>query len=207
MLTVNTANLISAGKMRSDCGDIRFTYLNTSDNKEYEIPYWIESGCNTASTRIWIKVPYIPVNGNVTVYMYYGNPNAVSMSNGSAVFELFTDWESGTLEGWNILNAGGTGTASVVLIDGKYHLKLYAPDVSNRVQANKQFSVSNVGFMIEARHRTGSTVCDGSLIGFSDGSMNSKSSDEPRNGYYYAIARNSNSYDWIEKLWVGLGIH
>jgi len=56
LVTIDTASLISAGKMKSDCGDIRFTDLdgNTLLN------YWIESGCNSASTKIWVKVPSIP---------------------------------------------------------------------------------------------------------------------------------------------------
>jgi Domain of unknown function (DUF2341). len=58
MLTVDTALLIAQGKMKPDCSDIRFTYLYPN-NTEVEIPYWIESGCNTANTIIWIKVPYI----------------------------------------------------------------------------------------------------------------------------------------------------
>jgi Uncharacterized conserved protein len=110
MLTVNTANLISAGKMRSNCGDIRFTYLNTSDNKEYEIPYWIESRCNTANTIIWIKVPYIPANGNATVYMYYGNPDATSISNGSAVFDWFDDFSTNTISAYRRYSQGSTTT-------------------------------------------------------------------------------------------------
>jgi len=72
--------------MKSDCSDIRFTYLNETDNSEIKIPYWIESGCNSANTKIWVKVPYIPANGNARIYMYYGNQNAVSKSNVSAVF-------------------------------------------------------------------------------------------------------------------------
>jgi Uncharacterized conserved protein len=100
MLRVSTYSLISAGKMRSDCGDIRFTYLNTLDNKEYEIPYWIESGCNSSNTIIWIKVPYIPANGTTTIYMYYGNPKAVSRSNGDAVFEFFDDFNGPDTSKW-----------------------------------------------------------------------------------------------------------
>jgi Uncharacterized conserved protein len=117
MLSVNTANLISQGKLKSDCSDIRFTYLNTSDDKEYEIPYWIESGCNTASTRIWIKIPYIPANGNATVYMYYGNPDATSKSNLTAVWGFgvvaFYNFEGDTRDysGNNIhLTVSGTAT-------------------------------------------------------------------------------------------------
>ncbi|MBU5537692.1 MAG: DUF2341 domain-containing protein, partial [Candidatus Aenigmarchaeota archaeon] len=48
MLTLDTAQLISTGKMRSDCGDIRFTDSDGST----QLSYWLESGCNTASTKI-----------------------------------------------------------------------------------------------------------------------------------------------------------
>jgi len=36
-------------------------------------------------------VPSIPANGEATVYMYYGNPNATSNSNGEDVFLLFNN--------------------------------------------------------------------------------------------------------------------
>jgi len=81
LITIDTASLILQGKMRSDCGDIRFTDANRN-----LLNYWIESGCNTANTRIWVKVPFIPANGQVTIYMYYGNPSATSQGNSTAVF-------------------------------------------------------------------------------------------------------------------------
>ena len=92
-ITIDTKSLITQGKMRSDCGDIRFF----DENGNY-IPYWIESGCNTTQTVIWIKVPYIPANGQTTVYMYYGNPQADSESNGTKVFEFFDDFEGTDLD-------------------------------------------------------------------------------------------------------------
>jgi len=80
LVTVNTQALISAGKMRSDCGDIRFTYVYPNGT-EVKIPYWIKPNtCNTQNTNTWIKVPFIPANSNVTVYMYYGNSSATSES-------------------------------------------------------------------------------------------------------------------------------
>ncbi|RIB35140.1 MAG: hypothetical protein BXU00_02990 [Candidatus Nanoclepta minutus] len=92
LITIDTVSLISAGKMRLDCGDIRFTYLNTSNNQEYKIPYWIESGCNTTNTRIWVKVPYIPAKENVTIYMYYGNQNATSESESLPIWTNLSSW-------------------------------------------------------------------------------------------------------------------
>jgi len=89
LVTLDTASLISAGKMRSDCGDIRFT---DSDGSTL-LNYWIESGCNSGSTRIWVKVPSIPANSSKTIYVYYGNSSATSQSNPTATFIFFDDAE------------------------------------------------------------------------------------------------------------------
>jgi prepilin-type N-terminal cleavage/methylation domain-containing protein len=88
LITLDTASLISSGKMRDDCGDIRFTDSigNTLLN------YWLESGCNSANTKIWVKVPLIPANSSKTIYVYYGNPSATSISNGDATFDFFDDF-------------------------------------------------------------------------------------------------------------------
>ncbi|RLI78080.1 hypothetical protein DRP04_10535, partial [Archaeoglobales archaeon] len=48
--------------------------------------------------RIWVKIPYIPANGETKIRMYYGNPNAVSKSNGDAVFELFDDFNDNKID-------------------------------------------------------------------------------------------------------------
>ncbi|MEM0324401.1 MAG: DUF2341 domain-containing protein, partial [Candidatus Aenigmatarchaeota archaeon] len=89
LVLINTQNLISQGKMRNDCGDIRFT---DSDGITL-LNYWIEPNtCNTENTRIWVKVPYIPANSQKTIYLYYGNPEATSLSNGTATFIAF-DWK------------------------------------------------------------------------------------------------------------------
>lgn len=82
LVTLDTASLISAGKMKTDCGDIRFT----DSDETTLIDYWLESGCNSANTRIWVEVPSIPASGTKTIYLYYGNPNATSTSSESATF-------------------------------------------------------------------------------------------------------------------------
>ena len=41
---------------------------------------------------IWVKVPSIPANGTVEIWMYYGNPRLASASNGEAVFDFFDDF-------------------------------------------------------------------------------------------------------------------
>ena len=89
-LTIDTAALILAGKMKADCADMRFTN-STSDNTQNwtsSYNYWIESGCNTSATMLWVKVPSIPA-GTSTIFAYYGNASAISASKGTATFNLF----------------------------------------------------------------------------------------------------------------------
>jgi len=119
-LTIDTASLISEEKMNSDCSDIRFTWYNESSGEEVEIPYWIESGCNSANTVIWVKVPEIPANDNATIYMYYGNPSATSESNATAVFNFFEDFEGTSLpSGWTLRkSATYTVSNSILIVTG-----------------------------------------------------------------------------------------
>lgn len=66
-----------------------------------ERSWWIESGINTASTKLWVKVDQIPVAGTA-IYLYYGNPSATlgghHADNGPSTFDLFDDFEAGTLD-------------------------------------------------------------------------------------------------------------
>jgi len=92
LVTMDTASLVAAGKLLSNCNDIRFT---SSDGSAL-ISYWIESGCNTALTKIWVKIPSI-ANGNNTIYIYYGNSGATSESNYFSTFDIFGNGSSGIL--------------------------------------------------------------------------------------------------------------
>jgi len=109
LITMDTQSLISAGKMRSDCGDIRFA--NSTDNL---LSYWIESGCNTTSTKIWVKVPNIPASSNTTIYVYYGNSTATSLSNGDATFLFFDDFLGTSLNTSKWTTSIGSGGNVVV---------------------------------------------------------------------------------------------
>jgi len=73
LVTLDTATLISQNKMRSDCGDLRFIDSNDSST----LSYWIEGGCNTATTQIWILIPSMNTNP-YPVYTYYGNPSVTT---------------------------------------------------------------------------------------------------------------------------------
>jgi len=70
-------------KARRDGGDIRFT----SDDGITLLPYWIEKWVQGGDSILWIKIPEIPANGQVKIYMYYGNPSASSLSSVDSTFD------------------------------------------------------------------------------------------------------------------------
>jgi hypothetical protein len=112
--TVDTAALITAGKMiTTTCQDMRFT-----DSKGQQLDYWIEEnnpGCNSATTKVWLKAPKVYSGTNATsIYMYYGNPSATASQSGDKVFEFFDDFDGSSIDAgkWDIVNSP-TGSSSV----------------------------------------------------------------------------------------------
>jgi len=68
--------------------DIRFT-----DAAGNLLEYWIEEwDAVNESAKVWVKVPSIPANSSVEIFIYYGNSEISDASDASAVFELFDDW-------------------------------------------------------------------------------------------------------------------
>jgi len=94
---------------RSAGEDIRFCY----HPEEEMLSYWIEKYDPDAEEAIiWVKVPEIPANSEIEIYMYYGNPDVASASDGEATFEFFDDFEGTSLDTnkWDI--ASGSPTVS-----------------------------------------------------------------------------------------------
>jgi len=105
-IDLNSSNF-DFSKANADGRDIRFT----ADDGETLLSYYIEKWDDVNEEAIiWVKVPSIPANGSVTIYMYYGNPSAVSESDGEAVFEFFDDFEGTSLDTNKWTNNGATLT-------------------------------------------------------------------------------------------------
>lgn len=101
VVTVDTASLVAAGKLRADAQDVRFT-----DSECNPLGYWLESGANTSKTRFWVKVPEVPV-GTSTIFLRYDAP-AVTRQNDAAAFwgdgiaalYTFTEGEGTVVHDW-----------------------------------------------------------------------------------------------------------
>ena len=102
----------------ADGSDIRVT----ADDGETLLNHYIErwDGTNKQAT-IWVKVPNIPANGKVTLYLYYGNPSATDQSDPSSVFDFFDGFE--TWEGWVQHGNGVVSQSSDYAYSGQYSAK------------------------------------------------------------------------------------
>lgn len=78
---IDTASLVSAGKMQADGDDIRF--VDTDGNV---LPYFIADDMNTTSTRIWLKMDDIDAGTTEEVCMYYGNADVSGVSSREDAF-------------------------------------------------------------------------------------------------------------------------
>ncbi|PIV52747.1 MAG: hypothetical protein COS17_07525, partial [Elusimicrobia bacterium CG02_land_8_20_14_3_00_37_13] len=90
--------------MNSNCSDMRFTDDTSARN---ELPYWIEDGIYSTTTIVWVRVPYIPPNQDIYIYMCYGNTSAVTSSNIGGTFIYGEDFDSGA-EGWTFNQSSDT---------------------------------------------------------------------------------------------------
>ncbi|MFX1346419.1 MAG: right-handed parallel beta-helix repeat-containing protein, partial [Promethearchaeota archaeon] len=113
-VSLNTANLISAGKLRNDGNDLRIVWYNVTNDVWLELDRINETNFNTIDTRIWFKTQS-PVSSNTydgCYYLYYGcNDCGDPPTNEIKIYDFFDDFNQpdGPANGWTVIN----GTWSV----------------------------------------------------------------------------------------------
>lgn len=96
-VTLDTAELIGDAKMAADCADLRIV-----DGEGNQLPYFIDSGCDTSNTSVQVRLAELPF-GQTRIYAQYGNESAPAASDASAAFIFFDDFESGSLDArWRV---------------------------------------------------------------------------------------------------------
>lgn len=142
-VTLDTASLVSAGKMLSDGSDLRIVYLS-GDN-------WIELDrevihMNTTTTQIWFatQTPIEPSQSDENYYIYYGNPSAVNPpEDKNRIYLLWDDFSGTSLDGDKWASAAGSG-GSVSVSGG-----ILSVDRANVISQNNNFT----NILIESKSR------------------------------------------------------
>jgi hypothetical protein len=75
-------------EMQPGFDDLRFT-----DSGGNVLSYWVEDSIPSTSAPVWVKVTSIPGGVTTTMWLYYGNPSASSLSDGDATFDIFEDFD------------------------------------------------------------------------------------------------------------------
>ncbi|HII01413.1 TPA: DUF2341 domain-containing protein [Methanosarcinaceae archaeon] len=91
-------------KANADGSDLRFLLGSTG------LDYWVETwDPKGGEATVWVKVPFLPANGNRKILMKYGYPEARVESNGADTFIFFDDFSGSSLRSidWKYENSGG----------------------------------------------------------------------------------------------------
>lgn len=165
LVTVDTQTLVNEGKLQSTCNDLRFT----DSDENTSLDYWIESGCNTTSTKVWTRIPSLP-DGGKTIYMYYGNPTAASTElTWSGNILLFAD---------TTCPAGWTRAST---LDGKY---LYGSDTYGTTGGSNSHAHSDAT-------ATSSSISTTNIAGSTSAGTNGTTTSHTHTGLQASVNSNS----------------
>jgi len=96
----NDRNVYLNYHCKEDFSDVRFT---RSDGVTF-LSYWIERKLDGYYADFWVKIPDSLDENDIFIYIYYGNPNSTSLSNGENTFIFFDSFETDFSKWDNIEN-------------------------------------------------------------------------------------------------------
>ena len=154
----NTAALVTAGKMRSDCNDLRIA--------RFAANVWTQLdrqviNCNTASTTIWFKMQAdVAANGSDASYsMFYGNANATAPPvNLNNVYLAYDNFDSDTVgqppAGWTVQGGGPWNVVADVGANQVLRESNAAANNRNLIHVNAPTNERDVFVQVDVRMTT-----------------------------------------------------
>jgi len=147
-LEVQGENSFEYLKANADGSDIRFTDDSLFGQK---LNYWLEEWNSTGTSTLWVKIPFIPAESLIQIYLYYGNPLALSESNGKNVFGFFDGFDSSGFDSdtWSSSSSNGFSLENdyLEIINGSIFTKFPVGVQSGYiVEAKVQYSGSWTGY-------------------------------------------------------------
>lgn len=152
-------NITYDSNMQSDFDDLRFTWYDTTSDEEVSIDYWLDMYVDSEYAVVWVEVPSIRGSGQEVLYIYYGDPDAISGSNGEATFVFFDDFSADTTSNYDIVR--GTGAFIWDSEDGLLEINDVQGSYIWIRQKNELLDVSDDKYWLETRAQlTGTGVPD-----------------------------------------------
>ncbi|MFW9895301.1 MAG: NosD domain-containing protein, partial [Candidatus Thorarchaeota archaeon] len=160
-VSINTANLYSAGKIKVDGEDLRIVWYNATSDVWVELDRVNETNFNAIDTRLWFKTqtPVSPNTYDGCYYLYYGCSDCNEPpTNSSKIYDFFDDFSQGDgpANGWTVINGSWSVDSGVYIenlleVDGRSLLNSYTiENASIEVRVNS--SAGNFGAGVMFRH-------------------------------------------------------
>ncbi len=94
-LELNSSNVGTNWNWNNECvnsNSSRARFVNGSENTEFD--FWVES-CSVSGQNmtVWVEVDQNITASGYIIYMYYGNTEAATKTDGTATFDFFDDFE------------------------------------------------------------------------------------------------------------------
>ncbi|NPA97510.1 MAG: DUF2341 domain-containing protein [Crenarchaeota archaeon] len=131
-LVITNPNSVSLTnfQVRVDISSIGYRYFEIVTPSGVVVPYCFEQPngeCNTSrSSVIWVKVPFIPANGETVLYIINSSTNyAVS---GSQVFDFYDSFTTLNTSRWYVYS--DSGTVTIASVNGSSVLEIARPSAS-----------------------------------------------------------------------------
>jgi hypothetical protein len=122
--------------MRTDYGDIRFL----ENEAVQELSYWVES-YTTTEAIVWVKRIVANDGTDNVIWLYYGNPSAMTTENGDTTFELFDHFLGTSLDASKWIGTTGS-EGQMVVGDGLLKLQgNYSKSTYSRIISVNTFSL------------------------------------------------------------------
>ncbi|MFX0001381.1 MAG: NosD domain-containing protein, partial [Candidatus Hermodarchaeota archaeon] len=160
-VSINTVNLISAGKLRNDGKDLRIVWYNATSDVWVELDRVNETYFNTIDTRLWFKTqsPVSPNSYDGCYYLYYGcNDCNDPPTNKSKIYDYFDDFTqtNGPANGWTVINGSWSVINNVYVenshnVDGRSLINSYTVENAS-IEIKVNSTAGNFGAGVMFRH-------------------------------------------------------
>ena len=136
------------GRARTDFGDLRFT----DDDGVTLLDYWMEAKVDSDYANFWIEVLDDLSTSNATIYVYYGNASATSLSNGPATFLFFDDFATDTTANYTkAAFKGPNGLAPTVTWNSAGYLEITMTTVGKAGTVTRTGTSYGAGYAIDGK--------------------------------------------------------
>ncbi|MFA5051981.1 MAG: DUF2341 domain-containing protein [Patescibacteria group bacterium] len=147
--------------MQADFDDLRFATTGG-----VQLDYWLQNKTDSTAAVVWVEVGSLAGASDTIIYMYYGNGAASSASNGEATFQLFDDFNDGSIDPakWDTVNLAG----HVSETGGQL---VFGPGNGGWTQAmysDTAFARSDLAFELDYRWNSNNVGWDALMMGWKD---------------------------------------